>query len=331
MNKKIIIGVILLMVIIFGLTKIGSNQKTNPLNKKVSIAMVTFPGYGPLYLAQEKGFFGDVDVDLQRIESLGDIRAGVNSGNIDIYVATYDMYQSVKDVKPNGTGFLVIDESRGADGILVDDTIGSIKDFRGKKIAAEPGFPPYLFLQYLLSQEGMTLKDVDFSDLPTTDAGNAFVSKKVNIAAVFEPALTLSAKARKDSKIFITSADPQLKGLAQDLLFANEKFAKENPDVLVKIAQGYFKAVEYIKTNPDESYEIMAKYFNVSPQEMKEFGTGISWPGRSENVQLFNKDLEVNVFKTFTLVGDLLEKNNETNVRVSPNDKLTYEIISQTK
>lgn len=333
MNKKIIFGIIILIIIILGLVKITQNNNLAPDTgvKDVSIAMVTFPGYGPLYLAQKKGFFGDLNVDLKRIESLSDIRSAMSAGQVDMAVMTYDMYQSVKDQQPNGKAFVVIDTSHGGDGIVVSGDINTIQDFRGKKIGAEPGFPPYLILLALLNEQGMTLQDVDFQDLPTTDAGNAFVAKRLDIAALYEPSLSASAKSRPGSKVLMTSADEQVKGLAQDLIFANEKFAKENPEVLIKVAEGYFKAVDYIKTNPDESYEIMGKAFNVTPAEMKDFATGISWPNRSENIQLFDKKSDVNVYKTFNLVGDLLEKNNETNIRVNPDNALIYDIVSQTK
>lgn len=151
-----------------------NDTKENPL-PKVTIGMVTFPGYAPLYLAEEKGFFEGVDVELRRIESISDTRAAMRSGGINMYAATYDIYQSTKEVAPIGVGFLTIDESHGGDGIAVASGINSIAELRGKKVGAEAGFPPYFILQYLLDEEGMTLQDVDFQDLPTTDAGNALL------------------------------------------------------------------------------------------------------------------------------------------------------------
>ncbi|MCF7865445.1 MAG: ABC transporter substrate-binding protein [Candidatus Pacebacteria bacterium] len=336
--KKIIITTICILIL-GSIIYSSSNSHKNPTGNKdestkkqeVTIAMVTFPGYGPLFLAKDKGFFTDVDVNLETIESLGDIRAAVNSGNADAYIATYDMYQSIKGQKPSGIGFLVVDESHGGDGIVVSKNINSIKDFKGKKVGAEPGFPPYLILQYMLNKEGMTLKDIDFKDLPTTDAGIAFVANKLDAAAIFEPSLSASSKARSDSKILVTSSDPEIKGLVQDILFANETFIKEHPEALTKVVEGYFKALEYIKTNPEDAYTIMAKHFNVSPAEMKDFTSGISWISKEENTSIFNKNSNVNVYKTFTLVGDLLEKNEETDVRVNSYEKLTDSILKNTK
>ena len=332
MNKNSLIGIIAVIIVLavggYVITSKKSNQQSAEL-PKVTIAMVTFPGYAPLYVAKEKGFFEGVEVELTRIESIGDIRAAMRSGNINMYAATYDIYQSTKDVAPNGVGFLVVDESHGADGVATEANINSVQDLRGKKVGAEPGFPPYLVLQYLLDKEGMTLKDLDFQDMPTTDAGNAFAAGKLVAAGIYEPALSASVKARPGSKVFASSAD--IPGLVQDLIFADEKLAKEYPQALEKVAVGYFKAIDYINTNPDDAYQIMAKAFNVSVEEMKDFKTGVSWISKEENKKLFNKSNDVNIYKTYDLVCSILKKNGDTNICLKADDKLTDEIIKKIK
>src|SRR3989339_1956494 len=332
MNKNLLVGIIATVLFLgvngyFAINK-NFNQQATAL-PKVAIGMVTFPGYAPLYVAKEKGFFEGVDVTLARIESIGDIRAAIQSGDINMYAATYDIYQSTKDVVPNGVGFLVIDESHGADGVATAANVNSIKDLRGKKVGAEPGFPPYLVLQYLLNKEGMTLKDLDFQDMPTTDAGNAFAAGKLVAAGIYEPALSASVTARPGSKVFASSAD--IPGLVQDLIFSDEKLAKEHPEALKKIADGYLKALDYINSNHDDAYQIMAKAFGVSVKEMEDFKTGVSWIDKAENIKLFDKTSDINAYKTYDLVCSILKKNGDTNICLKSEDKLTNEIVNQFK
>ncbi|MBI4262040.1 ABC transporter substrate-binding protein [Candidatus Uhrbacteria bacterium] len=331
MKKNLSIGIII-VVLVLGVGGFILFKKVNPDRTalpKVKIAMVTFPGYAPLYVAKEKGFFDGVDVELVRIESIGDIRAAMRSGDVNMYAATYDIYQSVKDVAPTGIGFLVVDESHGADGFATDANVSSINDLRGKKVGAEPGFPPYLVLQYLLDKEGMTLKDLDFQDMPTTDAGNAFAARKLAAAGIWEPTLSASVKARPGSKVFASSAD--IPGLVQDLLFADEKLAKEYPEALEKVAAGYFKALEYIDTNHVDAYQIMAKAFTVSVPEMEDFKTGVSWMSKEENKKLFDQNNSTNVYTTYDLVCRILQKNGDTNMCLKSHDKLTDAIIKNIK
>ena len=69
---NILIVAVALLVGLFSCN--GANKNTE--KQKVTIGMVTFPGYAPLYLAKEKNLFPNVDVTLVRIESIGDLRAG---------------------------------------------------------------------------------------------------------------------------------------------------------------------------------------------------------------------------------------------------------------
>ncbi len=331
MKRNSAIGIIVI-ILVLGIGGYLFLQKSNPFTTalpKVKIAMVTFPGYAPLYVAKEKGFFEGVDVELVRIESIGDIRAAMRSGNVNMYAATYDIYQSVKDVAPSGIGFLVVDESHGADGFATDAHVTSIKDLRGKKVGAEPGFPPYLVLQYLLDKEGMTLKDLDFQDMPTTDAGSAFAAGKLAAAGIWEPTLSASVKARPGAKVFASSAN--IPGLIQDLLFADEKLARENPEALERVAAGYFKALDYINTNEEDAYQIMAKAFSVSVGEMRDFKTGVSWINKETNKKLFDSSNAVNVYTTYDLVCGILKKNGDTNICLPSHDKLTDAIIKRIK
>lgn len=303
-------------------------NKTNQ-KQKVTIGMVTFPGYAPLYLAKEKGFFDDLDVELVRIESVGDLRAALSSSKIDTYASTYDIFQSNQGTDVPGIGFMLIDESHGADGIVAASGIDSIADLKGKKLAGEPGLPPYFLLQYLLNKEHLLLSDISVKDIATQDAGAAFTSGNVDAAAIYEPFLSNAVKSRKGSKIIVSSA--QAPNILADLLFASQALAKSNPDVLKKVADGWFKALDYVKSNPDDAYTIMAKAFNVSKQEMIDFKSVMTWYTKEDNVAMFNRSNRTNVFQIFQLVGDVLEANGSAKLRFKPEDKITTSIIDQYK
>lgn len=318
---------ILAIALILGISSCNWGSKKPTEKQKVTIGMVTFPGYAPLYLAKEKGFFGDLEVNLVRIEAIGDLRAALSSGKIDMYASTYDIFQANQGSDVPGIGFMLIDESHGADGIVATSGLNSISDLKGKKLAGEPGLPPYFLLEYLLNKENLSMSDINFKDIATQDAGAAFTSGSVDAAALYEPFLSNAVGARKGSKIIISSADHP--NILADLLFASEKLYKSNPEVLKKIAEGWFKAVDYAKSNPDESYPIMAKAFNVSKEEMIEFKSVMTWYSKEDNLAMFDKNNATNVYQIFQLVGDVLERNGQAKLRFQPEDKITDSIINQ--
>jgi NitT/TauT family transport system substrate-binding protein len=319
------------VIVIFGIFFFNRNsQKSSSSTEKLTIAMVTFPGYAPLYLAQEKGFFGNLQVELKRIENPSDLRSAMDSKSINGYIATHDMFMSTQGTKPMGTAVMIIDTSKGADGIIVDNSIEKISDLRGKTIAIEPGFPAYLVLQYLLDKNNMKLSDVIVKDMTTTDAASAFVSKSVLSAGLYEPSLNASLKARKDTHLLASTNDVNIlfPNLASDLLFVNPTLITEKPENLKQFMLGYFKALDYIKTNPNESNEIMGKAFGMSATEMKEFQTGIVWIPQEEQIALFDTKAKGNIFETFSLVNSLLLKNNNTNLTFDAHETISNSIIN---
>lgn len=328
MKKIIAIITLLVTCLVLAYLLIENQTRTNKKQiEKVTIGMVTFPGYAPLYLAKEKEFFDNIDVDLVRIEAIGDLRSAMISGSIDMYIATPDIYQSVENQEPPGVGFLAIDESNGADGIAVMNDVNSMADLKGKKLGAEPGFPPYFILQYMLNKNGMTMSDINFRDISSQDAGNAFVAKQLDAVGTYEPYLSKSTELRKDSKILVSSAD--LKGLIVDIIFANEEITNNKPEILKEVSNGWFKAVEYYQNNHNESMKIMAKAFGVSPEEMIDIKSGLTWLNKDDNLKLFDKNNTSNLYKTFNLVGEILQKNNSNGFKVKATDKLSNQIINQ--
>jgi len=334
MKKNNIFAVITTLIIaaIIGVSLI-SNRNTGDTQiqeeKSITIAMVTFPGYAPLYLAEEKGLFWDLDVELVRIESIGDMRAAMNSNKIDMYAATYDIFQAVEGNVPPGIWFLAIDESHGWDGVVVSEDINTLEDLKWKTVWAEPGLPPYFMLQYLLNEEWMNLDDINFVDLTSADAGSAFVSNQIDVAATYEPYLSISKNKREWAKVLVSSeATP---GLLVDFLFASEDLANNNPEVLEAVSQGRFDALEYWENNPDESMTIMGDAFGVDKAEMEDIKSWIGWLTLEDNQRMLNKSQPNNAYDTFELVGDILERNNSAGIRVDSNEKITDKIINRFK
>ncbi len=326
-TSKLFVGFIIVIIVAILIYYLRNKKSSTTENPTVKIGMVTFPGYAPFYLAKEKNFFKNLNVELIRIESIGDLRAAMASGKIDMYLATPDIYEATEQQKPIGIGFLAVDESHGADGVAASEAIKNITDLKGKKVGAEPGFPPYFILQYMLHKENLTLKDLDFKDIASQDAGNAFVAKQLDAVGTYEPYLSKSISLRANSHILVSSAN--LPGLIVDLLYANAKLVNEKPEILKRVADGWFEAVSYYEANKNESMAVMSKAFGVSTQELTDIKSGVSWLNENENKQLFNKNNESNIFKTFDLVGAILKSNNPSTISVFAQEKLTDKIINQ--
>lgn len=289
------------------------------------IGMVTFAGYAPLYLAKEKGFFGDLEVTFQRIEEVPSIRAGVVRGDLEGYLATPDIALDTNS-EPPGVAVWAIDESAGGDGVVVAGNIQDLSGLKGKKIAAEPGLPPHFVLLYLLYQNGLSINDVALQDMSTQNAAAAFVSGSVDAAGIYEPYLSNAMKQRKGSRIVISSA--QTPGLIVDLIFVRNDVIANRPQDVAKVIEGWRKAMSFIKSNPDEAYAIMSKAFNLPVNEFRDVVSGIRWLDLQDNQRLFGTDADPGpLYKNFTIVNDVLRRNRPEVFQAKPDDHLSRKFI----
>jgi NitT/TauT family transport system substrate-binding protein len=255
----------------------GTAQAADPIR----IAFPTWVGDGPFYLAQEKGYFKEegVDVELQIMEDSKFIFAALAAGHVDGVVPTPNTL--LLNVKPDSNVVMVmaVDDSRGADGILVNKNIASLADLKGKHVAFMEGSSPEFYLSYNLQQIGMSVNDVIKENMTAADAGAAFVANRVDAAVTWEPWLT-RGKATPHGKLLIdTTATP---GIIIDVLAFRKETIETRGDDIRKIIRAYNKAMEFYKSNPKEATEIMARLTGGWLSDPKEF------EGMLSKVKLFD-------------------------------------------
>ena len=94
------------------------------------------------------------------------------------------------------TQIFLMDRSHGADGLAVRDNIKSFADLKGKTIAVSaPGTTPHFFLSWMLSKNGIRLKDIRTVALEPQPAAQAFVSGRNDAAVSYEPYLSRQARS----------------------------------------------------------------------------------------------------------------------------------------
>ncbi len=107
----------------------------------VKLGFSAWPGWFPWQVAQEKDIFHDnqVNVDLKWFDNYNDSIVALNTGKIDANSQTLsDTISSIA----SGADLVVVltnDNSTGNDKIIISDRIKSIRDLKGKKVAAEAG------------------------------------------------------------------------------------------------------------------------------------------------------------------------------------------------
>lgn len=320
LRKLVATGAIAALLALGGTAEAGS----------LKLGHSTWVGYGPFYIARDKGFFKDegIDVELVIMEDTPIKMGALMAGQLDLVASTVDEFPIY--MKP-GIGLhyvMAVDNSKGGDGIVATKDITKIEELKGKKVAFEEGSVSQFFLNALLKDAGMTQNDVEAVNMAATDAGVAFAAGQVDAAVTWEPALSQGAAA-PNGHILLTSADKP--GLITDVVAATDATLKDKKADVQAFVRAWYRALDFIKSNPDEANAIMAKGVGgwlSDPKVFAETLTGIEYIDKDKNIAFFGTPEQPGqITKTLGTALDVWKGFGRIQVDVKPADMIDYDFV----
>jgi NitT/TauT family transport system substrate-binding protein len=256
---------------------------------EMRLGMTTWVGYGPLFLARDKGFFNEngLDVELRIIEDASLYMAAIAAGELDGNASTIDEIMKYRSQEFCFKAVLALDDSHGGDGVLVQEGVNSLKDLKGQQVGLNEGSVSQFWFNILLTREGMSETDLQITNMTADDAAAAFIAGQIPAAVTWEPHLSL-VRTKKQGKVLIDSA--QTPGLIVDVVALTCDYIQKNPKDVEALVKGVYKAVEFIKTNPEEAYAIMAKGvggYLEKPADFAEAAKGVRFYDSARNLEFF--------------------------------------------
>ncbi|MBU6270465.1 MAG: ABC transporter substrate-binding protein [Betaproteobacteria bacterium] len=255
---------------------------------KVAVGLSGWTGFAPLTLAKEAGLFRKhgLDVSLKKIPQK-DRHLAIASGDIQCAATTVETWIVWNANGVATTQIFQLDKSFGADGMVVKPGIQSIKDLKGKTVAASaPGTAPYFTLAWMLSKNGLSLKDVNIVNLEPQAAANAMIAGTANLdaAMTYEPFLSAVRAKPEAGRIIATTLDYPM---VMDTFGCTPKFLAENPKAAQALANAYFDALDMIKADPKKSFEIMGADVKQTGEQFEKSQSFLRWQDRAANQKFF--------------------------------------------
>lgn len=309
-----------------------SNCQSNSVNTLpvVKVAINTWPGLGPYYVARAKGFDKEEGIELEVIMNEDTVARNTSlaAGEVDLVGITLD---SVVIARARGVPMKVIgqsDYSFGGDGILANHDIRTVADLKGKKIACAEGLPSHFFLLTVLGKHGLGPQDITF--VPADDGSQAaqlFTSGRVDAAVTWDPWIS-KAESLTNGHVLITTRETP--GLLLGIVAANSDRLANRRDEIVRSQRAWFKAVDFCRQQPDEAAQIMAKEFNVPVEDFKRMAAG---------AQLANREEDLKTFGTAAQPGPIAQLARDASAlwlqvgaikkAVEPSDVIDWSIVDQ--
>lgn len=255
---------------------------------KVAIGMSGWTGFAPLTLAKEAGLYKKhgLDVSIKKIPQK-DRHLAIASGDIQCAATTVETWIVWNANGVATTQIFQLDKSFGADGMVVKPGINSIKDLKGKTVAASaPGTAPYFTLAWMLRENGLSMKDVKVVNLEPQAAANAMIAGTAGIdaAMTYEPFLSAVRAKPEAGKIIATTLDYPM---IMDTFGCTPKFLAENPKAAKALTDAYFDAVAMIKAEPKKSFEIMGADVRQTAEQFEGSQKFLRWQDREANAKFF--------------------------------------------
>jgi NitT/TauT family transport system substrate-binding protein len=283
---------------------------------KVAIGISGWTGFAPLVFAKETGIFSNngLDVSIKKIPQASRHLA-IASGDIQCAATTVETWIVWNANGVATTQLFQMDKSYGADGMVVRNNIASIKDVKGKTVAASaPGTAPFFTLAWFLKKNGLTVKDVTVVTMEPAAAAQAFIAGQNDVAMTYEPYLSAVREKPEAGKIIATTLDYPM---VMDTFGCTPKFISENEASVKALVKSYFDAIEMIKTDQKKAYEIMGADVKQTGEQFGNSAKYLRWQDRAANrtfftgeFTTFNKEaadllLEIGVIKQIPDLGKI--------------------------
>lgn len=285
MKKLVIILTALCMLLALGC---GGEKKAAPKEKaKVSMALLRLTSSAPLFIAMDKGFFAEenLEVEPQWFDAAHPIAVSTASSKVD--VGATGITASLFNMAASGQKLAIVaDKGREQKGysssalIVTTDNynkgVTSLEALKGKRVGiTQKGSTFHYMIGRMLETKGMSLDDVQLIPLGKLSAVMAALeSKQIDAAILNEPNISKVQRAGY-GKMVVQVGD--LIPYQTSAVFYSPEFVKKE-DVAVRFMKAYNKAVNYYydaaiakkdAKNLDEVVTIVSKYVKAPVEDIK--------------------------------------------------------------
>ncbi len=295
-------------------------------SQHVTLGIVPWIGYGPIYVAVAKGFYAKhgLDVQLVNFNDTAAMPGAVYAGQVNATTLTYDQV-----IGANAKGWhlkviMPIDYSAGADAMLSTDDITSVKQLKGLKVAFAALSPSDFLLGYALQQVGLSEKDIIPVDTTAESVPGIMVGGSTKVGVTYEPNVSAIVQAGGGKKFHVLFSSKDAKGLITDVLVVTPKTIEKDPAMVTAMIQAFVEGEEYMKSNPADADAIIGKALGIATGDVPGQLAGVQNPPLSEMPSVLAKsDKLPSFYVSNPVIGQLLK--NEGQITAIPPVEDTYD------
>jgi NitT/TauT family transport system substrate-binding protein len=243
-----------------------ATAKQKELKVGLSLKVLAFM---PAYVARSKGFWEEEDVKVDILEFKGDADSvqALAGDAVDLNVAALqgglNMIKGGQDIRVIWGGMNVADFSW-----YMQPKYQGWQDLKGKKFAVtSPGSLTELLLKAIAKKNGLDPeKDLQIVKVGTTpNAFAALRSGSIDVAFLSPP--TKYQAEAEGFRLLATQAEEIAPDWPKEVVYGKRAFLESEPEAVAAFLRGMSKAIKFAAANKEETVDILAKEFKMSPEQ----------------------------------------------------------------
>ncbi|HWQ09697.1 MAG TPA: ABC transporter substrate-binding protein [Holophaga sp.] len=255
---------------------------TEPPGPPFQVATNIWPGYEPLYLAQQMETLDPRAFRLVEMSSSTDSMRALRTGMVSAAALTLDEALTLVQAGVDLRIVLVMDASRGADALLGQPGLGSLADLRGRRVGVENNAVGAYLLTRALEAAGLELKDITAVPLTEGDHEQAFLDRSIDALVTFEP--VRSRLLASGARVLFDSG--RIPDEIFDVLVVRAETARLHPDRIEQLRAAWFFSLDYLRTHPREAIARMAPREGLTEAAFRRSLEGLAFPDRDAEARL---------------------------------------------
>jgi NitT/TauT family transport system substrate-binding protein len=305
----------------------GGDSQADPT---VRIALSSWVGFAPLYVAEDQGFYEKhgLNVELVPIEDPADRFNALKAGEVEAVATTVDTFSHAIASGAPAKIVWVPDTANGGEGILASPAIQSVEDLRGKTVAVNEGSTMEFLLAYVLDKAGMSLEDVSVQNMTSDQAGAAFAAGQVDAAATWEPWLTTALQQNTEGHLLLNTKGEEYAQVMADAIGFHEDLVKDQPETVTKFLEALVDAYDFMETDEDTTLQIVADVNKISVEEVAPLMGSTRMLGLEDNLTFVGTEEEAGpLFTVFDSAGEFWQSKGKIDTPVDASEAIAPEFV----
>lgn len=275
-------------------------------NQPLKIGTNVWPGYEPLYLARELGYFDANKVQLVEFTSASQVIRAFQNNLVDAAALTLDEVIGLLAAGEEISIILVTDVSDGGDALIGRSQFKTIDQLKSARIGVEHTALGAFFISRLVELTSLDKNEITIVPLEINLHERAFEEKTVDAVVTFDPVRS-RLLASGGNVLFDSSRIP---GEIVDVMVVKKDKVKSYSKHIDQLLNGWFRALDAMNNNPESSYEILGRRMKLNSDEVEKVYQLLKLPNLQQNNKMLYGEPVADLYPVAEKLSEIMYENS---------------------